>query len=257
MQQLHNSDRRRDRWAVAETGGQVTETGGHALARGGDYGGHSSVVPGPLDAQDLVGSGCMAAHHSLRQLAEHAETGGQARLQDTWGTFRDPEAEATFHGRGFRTRPAIRRGEGPGCNTTGLRAACHTLWLCPCGCGSLVPRVEAIKAARAAGRQRFTDGDGNAARAHARHFHRGRFTERLAERGAALLAGSALLIRRPDSTDAKGAWLVSSRETARVACAAIALAAQLRGDEAAGSEAACTSGDARGASFGRQNRVQG
>lgn len=141
-----------------------------------------------------------------------------------WVSFRDPEAEATFGMRGWRTRPSLRPGAGRGCNTSGLRAACHTLWLCDCGCGSLVSRVQAIIAAKAAGRRELTPGDGNGARAHSKRFHAGQFRTRLAARGEALLSGTALLIRRPEFADAKGAWLVNSAETEHAARAAIALA---------------------------------
>ena len=216
----------------AEIGGQAAECGGQRSLRGLEGGDCSSSLDAPsalLDAQCGVGRAGMPAHHSLRQPAQDAESDGQLRLDDVWVSFRDPEAEAAFHGRGFRTQPAVRRGEGPGCNTDGLRSACHTLWLCPCGCGNLVPRVEAIKAARAAGRQQLEDGDGNAARAHSNHFHRGRFIARLAARGEALLSGNAMLIRRPTVADAKASWLVNSSETERVARTAIALAARLRG----------------------------
>ena len=163
--------------------------------------------------------------------ADHTDQPDLVRAQDVWVTFRDPEAEASFHARGQRTRPAITPGDGAGCNTAGLRAACNTLWVCPCGCDSLVSRVEAIGAANAARPRRvhFDDGDGNAARVHTTSFHLGRFCDRLAARGRGLLARTHLLIRRPASVSEEGAWIVNTAETEQVARGAIALSEQLRG----------------------------
>ena len=192
---------------LAESGGQPGDVqsvdGGPACEARRDERDDSIATGAPptRGAVDAESVEAPLAHHTLRAVTlpddstavfmdGTTDPAELTREQDLWVPFRDPEAEAAYHSRGYRTRPTIRQGAGAGCNTEGLRTACNTLWLCPCGCGSLVSRVEAIGAA--GGRAYFTDDDGNAAREHTSSFHLGRSCDRLEARGRGLLARTHL-----------------------------------------------------------------
>ena len=132
--------------------------------------------------------------------------------------------------RGYPRRPGAMRGVRTGNNPKGTEACAsvHRL-LIPCSralCDALVPRIFAIKAARAAGRDMLCDGDGCMSRICSREggkvWQPTQFTARQLAFGVDALESLCLILRRPVLVTDMTGWLVNTADTVAIAHAAIA-----------------------------------
>ena len=111
-----------------------------------------------------------------------------------------PGAPARAEARRASGRNRMSRSDGvPQGQLDALRLAGALTFVCPTqGCGSLIHLQAARRAARAAGRAHYEDGDGCGSPSCSRDFRRGKFVGRQLARAAELLRCNRILIARPE-----------------------------------------------------------
>jgi hypothetical protein len=186
----------------------------------------STASLSPRLTPDALAHGAHAAEvHTNMRACSWEDFDSEWRFADVLVHFAAPEAGTRAASRGYRTRPASRRGP-PDAAVRAMQLFNRLLFQCPSwGCGALVSLVRAHTQAKGAGRMDMADGD--ACYACSRHRRPGRLVDEQLRLAGALLQGRRLLIRRPASLHDRKAILLNSAETRRVASR---IALRLRGE---------------------------